>query len=107
MDNIDHGATTRESQRGVGEERGVEGENPESDSSRTSEERRREAGGEERREQDDGCRGGRSEVEVGATRWKASWPLRDERALSRESRVETARGQTEQLGPGGAAEARV
>lgn len=71
--------------------------------------RRRDGERQERRgeNKDDGCRGGRSEVEVGATRWKASWPLRDERALSRESRVETARGQTEQLGPGGAAEARV
>lgn len=31
--------------------------------------------------EDDGCRGGRSEVEVGATRWKASWLLKGERVV--------------------------
>lgn len=37
--------------------------------------------------------------------WKASWPLGG--VKSRKSRAETARGQTEQSGPGGAAETRV
>lgn len=80
MDNIDHGATTRESQRGVGGREELREKTP-----RATRRGRRRRDGERKEErgksEDDGSRGGRSEVEVGATRWKASWLLKGERVV--------------------------